>query len=63
MKKLESEYARRDPLTVTRGLGYEYLGMNFDLRVSGRVALLQYDYLKKHYNKLPDDSKVSYTGD
>ena len=36
--------------------------MNFDLRVSGQVALSQYDYLKKHYNDLPDDYKVAFTG-
>ena len=39
IKKLEAEYAKRDPLTVTRGLVHEYLGMNFDLRASGQVAL------------------------
>ena len=62
IKKLELEYAKCDPLTVTWSLVQEYFGMNFDLQVSGQVALLQYDYLKKHYNELPDDFKVAYTG-
>ena len=29
--------------------------------MSGQVTLSQYDYLKKHYNGLPDDFKVDYT--
>ena len=64
IKKLEQQYAMRDPLTVTRGLIHEYLGMTFELRVTvtGQVALSQYDYLKKFYNSLPDDFKVDYEG-
>ena len=46
IKKLEQEYATHAPLTVTRGLVHDYLGMTFDLRVLGQVALLQYNYLK-----------------
>ena len=62
IKKLEQEYATRDPLTVTRGLIHDYLGMTFDLRVPGQVALSQYDYLKKFYHGLPDNYKVNYKG-
>ena len=39
IKKLETAYAKRDPLTVTRGPVHEYLGMTFDLRILGQVAL------------------------
>ena len=62
INKLEQQYATREPLTVTRGLIHEYLGVTFDLRVTGQVALSQYDYLKKFYNSLPDDFKVDYKG-
>ena len=57
IKKLEAVYGKRDPLTVTRGLVHEYLGMTFDLREKGEVALSQYDFVKKLYNELPDDMK------
>ena len=36
--------------------------MAFDLRVTGQVALSQYDYLKKFYIILLDDFKVDYKG-
>ena len=62
IKKLEREYATQDPLTVTRGLIHDYLGVTFDLCVPGQVALSQYDYLKKFYHGLPDNYKVGYKG-
>ena len=58
IKKLEHVYGKRDPLTVTRGLLHEYLGMTFDLREKGEVALSQYDFVKKLYDELPDDMKT-----
>ena len=58
IKKLEQVYGKRDPLTVTRGLVHEYLGMTFDLREKGEVALSQYDFVKKLYDELPDDMKT-----
>ena len=57
IKKLEVAYTKRDPLTVTRGPVNKYLGMTFDLRVSGQVALSQYDFIKKLYDSLPEDMK------
>ena len=60
IKMLEEEYGKRDPLTVTRGLVHEYLGMTFDLRKKGEVALSQYDYIKKMHNRLPDSMKSRY---
>ena len=60
IKILEEEYGKRDPLTVTRGLVHEYLGMTSDLRKKGEVALSQYDYIKKMHNRLPDSMKSRY---
>ena len=60
IKKLEQEYGKRDPLTITRGLVHEYLGMTFDLRRKGEVALSQYDYIKKMRNRLPEEMKKGY---
>ena len=60
IKLLEQQYGKRDPLTVTRGLIHEYLGMTFDLRTKGEVALSQYDYIKKMHNRLPDEMKGRY---
>lgn len=48
IKKLEDVYGKQDPLTVTRGLVHEYLGMTFDLRERGEVVLSQYDFVKKN---------------
>jgi hypothetical protein len=55
IRKLEKEYARRDPLTVMRGKLHEYLGMTVDFRVAKQVTFSQYDYLKKLFNDLPED--------
>lgn len=60
IKMLEEEYGKRDPLTVTKGLVHEYLGMTFNLRKKGEVALSQYDYIKKMHNRLPDSMKSRY---
>ena len=60
IKKLEREYGKRDPLTVTRGLVHEYLGMTFDLRTKGQVSLSQYDYIKRMHDRLPDELNVQY---
>lgn len=57
IRKLEKEYARRDPLTVMRGKVHEYLGMTVDFRVKLQVTFTQYDYLKKLFNGLPEDMK------
>ena len=43
---------KRDPLTVTRGLMHDYLGMSFDRRTKGEIALSQYDYIKKMHMRL-----------
>jgi hypothetical protein len=58
--KLEREYGKRDPLTITRGLVHEYLGMTFDLRHKGQVALTQYDYIKKMHDRLPSTLNIQY---
>ena len=58
IKKLELVYGERDPLTITRGLIHEYLGMTFDLRDKGEVILSQYDFVKKLYDDLPDEMKT-----
>jgi hypothetical protein len=55
IRKLEKEYARRDPLTVMRGKLHEYLGMTVDFRTKLQVSFTQYDYLKKLFNDLPKD--------
>ena len=60
IKKLEQEYGKRDALTVTRGLVHDYLGMTVDFRVPFEVSLLQYDFVKKHHNYLPDSMKKGY---
>ena len=62
IKKLKQQYVTREPLTVTKGLVQDYLGMTFDLRVTGQLSLSQYNRLKKLYHSLPDNSKVDYEG-
>lgn len=52
IKKLELQYATRDPLKMTQGLIYDYLGMTFDLCVTNQVTLSQCNFLKKLYNGL-----------
>ena len=60
IKKLEQEYRKRDPLTITCRLVHKYLGMMFDLRRKGEAALLQCDYIKKMRNRLPKEMKKGY---
>ena len=60
IKKLDMEYGKRDPLTVTRGPVHEYLGMTVDFRTKGECAFTQYDYVKKMLNTLPKDLKAPY---
>ena len=58
IRKLEKEYAKRDPLTVMRDKVHEYLGMTIDFRTKLQVAFTQYDNIKKLFNDLPEDMKT-----
>ena len=52
IKSLELHYASQDPLTVTRGLIHEYLGMIIDSFIKGKCYMSQYDCIKNsgcHY--------------
>ena len=47
IEKLESEFGKEAPLTVTRGKVHEYLGMTIDFSEPGKVVFSMLDYIKK----------------
>ena len=59
IKLLEGKYGTRDPLIVTWGKCYEYLGIAIDFNLKLGVSFSQYDYIKKIINNLQDDLKYS----
>ena len=47
IKKFDEEYRKLDPLTVTRGKFYKYLGMTLDFQsVPLAYIITQYDFIK-----------------
>jgi hypothetical protein len=50
-----TEYAKKAPLTVTRGKMHEYLGMTLDYRTTGKVKLTMYKYINSMLKELPDN--------
>ena len=55
LKKLIKVYGDHKPLTIHRGKKHEYLGMTLDFKTKGKVMITMYDFLKKLFDKLPND--------
>ena len=55
IQKLESVYARLDPMTMTREKLHQYLGMTIDYRSKGEVRITMYNFIKKMIDELQQD--------
>ena len=53
LQKLESLYAKLDPMTMMRGKVHQYLGMTIDHRSKGEVCITMYGFIKKMIDELP----------
>ena len=55
IEKLNKEYGKLTPLTVTRGKIHEYLGIKVDFSESGKVKLSMKDYIGELLEESPAD--------
>jgi len=55
ISKLNLTFGNEAPLTVTRGLYHEYLGMTLDFSVKGKVSIMMNEYIKEMISKLPSN--------
>ena len=53
--KLQQNFGKEAPLTVTRGKIHDYLGMKIDYSEEGKVKITMEDYIKNMLEDLPDD--------
>ena len=53
--KLESEFGKEAPLTITRGKIHEYLGMKIDFSEPGKVVFSMLDYIQQVLDDAPDE--------
>ena len=53
--KLQAEFGKELPLTVTRGKKHEYLGMEIDFSKEGKVVITMINYIEEMLEELPDD--------
>ena len=54
---LNKEFGKEAPLTVTRGLIHDYVGMTIDYTEKGNVKFTMFDYLEEILQNLPDELK------
>jgi hypothetical protein len=54
---INEEYGKETPLTVTRGLMHDYLGMTIDYSYQGQVRFTMFDYIANMLDALPDNMK------
>jgi hypothetical protein len=54
---INEEYGKETPLTVTRGLMHDYLGMTIDYSYQGQVRFTMFDYIANMLEAIPDDMK------
>ena len=47
IKQLEDRFGKETPVTVTRGLVHDYLGMTIDYSVRGKVKFYMFDYIEQ----------------
>jgi hypothetical protein len=53
--QLDEEFGKEAPLTKTRGLVHEYLGMTLDYSNPGKIMILMIDYIQAMLDELPAD--------
>ena len=57
LKRLDKYYGTIAPITTTRGMTHEYLGMTIDYSVPDKVIITMYDYINEIIDSLPDDMR------
>jgi Reverse transcriptase (RNA-dependent DNA polymerase) len=55
ISKMQEEYGKEAPLTVSRGKVLEYLGMKIDYSNTGKVVFSRRDYVKNLLEECPDE--------
>ena len=55
LNRLETEYRKEVPITVTRGKVHDYLGMMLNFREEGKVKISMVVYIEKMLAELPPD--------
>jgi Reverse transcriptase (RNA-dependent DNA polymerase) len=55
ISKMQEEYDKEAPLTVSRGKVLEYLGMKIDYSNTGKVVFSMWDYVKNLLEECPDE--------
>ena len=64
VNKLQEEYGKETPLTVSRGKKHEYLGMVIDYSRNCAVTITMFDFISNMLKELPSDMDgVSATPD
>ena len=54
INKLDKEYGKVTPLTITRGKVHEYLGMTIDFNKPRKVQIIMLKYVEELLNEMPD---------
>ena len=52
---INTEFGKEAPITITRGLVHDYLGMTLDYTKPGKVMIKMIDYVKKMLADLPPE--------
>ena len=55
INKLQHEFGKEAPITVTRGKKHEYLGMEFNFSIPGKVIITMVNYIEEMLDELPED--------
>ena len=55
MQKIQPEFCQEAPITVTHGKKHEYLGLEIDFSIDGKVIFTMINYIKEMLDELPLD--------
>jgi hypothetical protein len=53
IKRINDEFGKESPITITRGKVHDYLGMTLDYSEKGKVKIKMLDYVDKMLTDLP----------
>ena len=57
LSKLSTHYGEIAPLTVTRGIVHDYLGMQIDFSTKEKIIITMHDYTNEIIDSLPDNMR------
>ena len=61
INKINLEFGKEAPLTITRGKMHDYLGMELELSTVGKVIFTMIHYIQEMLSKLPSEMHGSAT--